>query len=731
MNPPIRDPMDRMYPKTFYRNFEEVPCPSDQNSTWLCFEVETKNPAVSFHRGVFRNQGPLKTPCHAEVCFLTWIQEVLPPDHHSQVTWYVSRSPCASCANLIVHFLATHRRMTLTIFAAHLNRFWESDYQQGLLRMDQEGVQLRIMGHKEFEYCWDNFVYNQRKQFVPWNELNENCEFLVPKLEEILREPKMGMSPGTFSFHFNNRPILSFRNDTWLCFEVKRNKDNSCNSLDSGVFRNQGPQHSRWHTEVCFLTWVKSQLSRDHCYQVTWYLSWSPCVDCAWQVADFLVNHPNVSLTIYAARLYYFWRQDYRQGLLRMAEQGAQVHIMSSAEFEHCWENFVNSENPWVNKGNKLKNNYEKLVSKLDEIFSDPMEGMFPNTFHEQFNNTPASHGQKDTWLCFEVKGNGNSNSLGSFHRGVFRNQTRCHAEVRFLTWFQGMLSPDLHYQVTWYISWSPCPDCADLVADFLAKHRNVSLTIFAARLYYHRDPEVHRGLRRMYEEGAKIDIMAFKEFRRCWDNFVYNQSKQFVPWKGLNKNYDKLVTKLDEIFSDPMEGMFPNTFHEQFNNTLAPHGQKDTWLCFEVKGNGNSNSLGSFHRGVFRNQTPCHAEVRFLTWFQGMLSPDLHYQVTWYISWSPCADCADLVADFLAKHRNVSLTIFAARLYYHGDPEMHRGLLGMYEEGAEMNIMAFKEFRRCWDNFVYNQSKQFVPWKGLNKNCDKLVTKLDEIFSL
>ncbi|XP_053445820.1 DNA dC-_dU-editing enzyme APOBEC-3C-like [Nycticebus coucang] len=319
MNPPIRDLMDQMYPKTFYRNFEEVPCPSDQNSTWLCFEVETKNPAVSFHRGVFRNQDPLKTPCHAEVCFLTWIQEVLTPDHHSQVTWYVSRSPCTSCANLIVHFLAMHRRVTLTIFAAHLNRFRESDYQQGLLRMDQEGVQLHIMGHKEFEYCWDNFVYNQRKQFVPWNELNENCEFLVPKLEEILRSPLDRISQKEFSIHFRNRP-RAYEKSIWLCFEVETTKSRV--TIHRGVFRNQVPPKTPCHAEVRFLTWFQEVLSPDLHYQVTWYISWSPCADCADLVADFLAKHRNVSLTIFAARLYYHGDPEMHRGLHRMYQEG-------------------------------------------------------------------------------------------------------------------------------------------------------------------------------------------------------------------------------------------------------------------------------------------------------------------------------------------------------------------------------------------------------------------------
>ncbi|XP_023370780.1 DNA dC-_dU-editing enzyme APOBEC-3C-like [Otolemur garnettii] len=156
-----------------------------------------------------------------------------------------------------------------------------------------------------------------------------------------IRGPMEQMYLKTFYCHFNNRPFLSCHSDTWLCFEVKTTSSNSPGSFYSGVFRNQGPRYCPWHTELCFLTGVRPTLSHHHFYQIAWYMSWSSCANCAWQVAAFLATHENVSLTIYTARIYYFWRQDYHQGLLRMIEEGTQVYVMSSKEFQHCWENFV------------------------------------------------------------------------------------------------------------------------------------------------------------------------------------------------------------------------------------------------------------------------------------------------------------------------------------------------------------------------------------------------------
>uniref|UniRef100_A0A8C8YN93 single-stranded DNA cytosine deaminase n=1 Tax=Prolemur simus TaxID=1328070 RepID=A0A8C8YN93_PROSS len=381
------------------------------------------------------------------------------------------------------------------------------------------------------------------------------------------RSPLERIDQRTFNIHFQNLQWAYGRKSTWLCFEVETNKDsNSPVPLCSGVFQNQvsstlqphpGQELSQlripYHTELCFLTWFQQRMSPDQDYQVTWYVSWSPCANCAQQVADFLSKYPKVSLTILTARLYYFWVPDCRQGFLRMDQKGARVRIMYYEEFEHCWAKFVyNHGKPWVANNNKLKKNYQFLVTKLEEILRDPIERISPKIFYYQFNNTTSLRDRTSSWLCFTVKTNKDSNSPASFLCGVFRNQappkTPCHAENCFLTWFNDLLSSDQDYQVTWYASWSPCADCAELVADFLATQRNVSLTIFAARLYYHREPEIQRGLRRMHQKGAQLHIMSLPEFQHCWENFVHNQGKQFQPWDGLNENHQLLDTQLQEI---------------------------------------------------------------------------------------------------------------------------------------------------------------------------------------
>lgn len=96
-----------------------------------------------------------------------------------------------------------------------------------------------------------------------------------------------------------------------------------------------------------------------------------------------------------------------------------------------------------------------------------------------------------------------------------------------------------------------------------------------------------------------------------------------------------------------------------------------------------------SFSISQFYPEEPHHAELCFLRWFHDRIEyPDAEYYVTWYPSWSPCFDCAEEVAAFLDEHRNVSLSIYAARLYQ-CEPGNEQGLRDLQEAGAQVAMMA------------------------------------------
>lgn len=90
--------------------------------------------------------------------------------------------------------------------------------------------------------------------------------------------------------------------------------------------------------------------------------------------------------------------------------------------------------------------------------------------------------------------------------------QAPCHAEACFLSWFRDQnLPPEEHYRVTWFLSWSPCPTCAEDVIEFLEEYRNVTLSIYTARLYYFWDPDFQDGLYKLWCAGVHLDIMSFE----------------------------------------------------------------------------------------------------------------------------------------------------------------------------------------------------------------------------
>lgn len=86
------------------------------------------------------------------------------------------------------------------------------------------------------------------------------------------------------------------------------------------------PEH---HAEMCFLSrFCGNQLPAYKRFQITWFVSWNPCPDCVAKVIEFLAEHPNVTLTISTARLYYYWGRDWRRALRRLHQAGARVKIM-------------------------------------------------------------------------------------------------------------------------------------------------------------------------------------------------------------------------------------------------------------------------------------------------------------------------------------------------------------------------------------------------------------------
>ncbi|XP_023603388.1 DNA dC-_dU-editing enzyme APOBEC-3G-like [Myotis lucifugus] len=152
---------------------------------------------------------------------------------------------------------------------------------------------------------------------------------------------------------------------------------------------------------------------------------------------------------------------------------------------------------------------------------------MDATTFKDNFSHRRA----RRTYLCYQVEvWEGDAWAPVEELYGFLCNQGLRHAELCFLDrvpfW---NLEEGRQYRLTCYISWSPCPDCAQRLVEFLGNNNHMRLRIFAARIYTfvsgHED-----GLRQLWDAGAQLTIMTRNDLQHCWDTFVDNQGDPFEP---------------------------------------------------------------------------------------------------------------------------------------------------------------------------------------------------------
>ncbi|XP_070646533.1 DNA dC-_dU-editing enzyme APOBEC-3-like [Bos indicus] len=362
------------------------------------------------------------------------------------------------------------------------------------------------------------------------------------------------LDPETFYFQFCNLLYANRRNCSYICYKVERRKYHSRASFDWGVFHNQVYGGTRCHTELRFLSWFHAEKLRpNERYHITWFMSWSPCMKCAKEVADFLGRHQNVTLSIFTARLYKFQEEGSRQGLLRLSDQGAHVDIMSYQEFKYCWKKFVYSQRRPFRPWKKLYRNYQRLVEELEDILGNTMNLLREVLFKQQFGNqprVPAPYYRRKTYLCYQLK---QHNDL-TLDRGCFRNKKQRHAEIRFIDKINSLdLNPSQSYKIICYITWSPCPNCANELVNFITRNNHLKLEIFASRLYFHWIKSFKMGLQDLQNAGISVAVMTHTEFEDCWEQFVDNQSRPFQPWDKLEQYSASIRRRLQRILTAPI----------------------------------------------------------------------------------------------------------------------------------------------------------------------------------
>ncbi|KAL7408017.1 hypothetical protein ABVT39_016888 [Epinephelus coioides] len=175
---------DRIDPFAFKFQFKNVEYSSGRNKTFLCYLVDKGNTTNGLLRGYLEDE---HTGPHAEEAFFIQCLPNYDPALKYTVTWYVSSSPCSACAAKIAEVLKARKNIKLSIFAARLFEWEETEIQAGLKALHAAGCKLRVMKPLDFSYTWDTFVDNEDQPLNLWEDCKENYEYYQEKLADILQ----------------------------------------------------------------------------------------------------------------------------------------------------------------------------------------------------------------------------------------------------------------------------------------------------------------------------------------------------------------------------------------------------------------------------------------------------------------------------------------------------------------------------------------------------------------
>ncbi|KAF6716067.1 putative C-_U-editing enzyme APOBEC-2 [Oryzias melastigma] len=173
---------DLMSPFYFKFQFRNVEYSSGRNKTLLCFRVDAAGGSTEALRGYMEDE---HATAHAEEAFF---QQVLPNSNQEyDVTWYVSSSPCVACAAKLTTILQQRKKLRLSIFCSRLFEWEEPEIVQGLKALVQAGCKLRMMKPADFQHVWETYVEKEDQTFTLWEDCNENYEYYMEKLADILK----------------------------------------------------------------------------------------------------------------------------------------------------------------------------------------------------------------------------------------------------------------------------------------------------------------------------------------------------------------------------------------------------------------------------------------------------------------------------------------------------------------------------------------------------------------
>ncbi|KAM4611131.1 C-_U-editing enzyme APOBEC-2b [Polymixia lowei] len=195
-------------------------------------------------------------------------------------------------------------------------------------------------------------------------------------------------------------------------------------------------------------------------------------------------------------------------------------------------------------EGEKTEENGEFQPIELPPFEIVTGEQMSPFYFKFQFRNVEYSSGRNKTLLCFRVDTPGGS--VEPMMGYMEDEHATAHVEEAF---FQQVLpNAAQEYDVTWYVSSSPCTACAAKLANILRQRKKLRLCIFCSRLLEWEEPEIVEGLRALVNAGCKLRMMKPPDFLHVWETYVEKEEQSFAPWEDCQENYDYYMEKLAGI---------------------------------------------------------------------------------------------------------------------------------------------------------------------------------------
>ncbi|XP_059694328.1 C-_U-editing enzyme APOBEC-1-like isoform X2 [Haemorhous mexicanus] len=152
----------------------------------------------------------------------------------------------------------------------------------------------------------------------------------------------------------------------------------------------------------------------------------------------------------------------------------------------------------------------------------------------------------KETYLLCELRWRG---GVRSWQHWVRNDDDNYHAEQYFL---EEIFEPRSYNicDMTWYLSYSPCWKCCQVIEGFLEEQRNVNIDIRVARLYYVNNPRNCMALRELKSfQGVKITAMEDEDYDYCWDTFIQPDVNYDFSPKKFKSEIQRNRVKLEDIF--------------------------------------------------------------------------------------------------------------------------------------------------------------------------------------